>query len=656
MFKTIIQGITMRIARVLLSVCLCVCAALPVSAEERVAVKIRQIGLQGIYPQGALPARVSLELRNLTAQPLSFDLHVSEVALIPEVHPVSDAFVIPTQLASGEERLLSVPIHVRYRDAAVLFVEALTASGTPIGHAAQRIGPKVEGNIIALICPNPALATTIQQKILLSGSPEEQINKSKKLRLVSLSDPPSEFWGYAPANTVILAAPIAKLSTRQLEALELYLSGGGKLVLVEDQLGDARSSQIFRGENAPPATKFLEIYRAHLKPATPLDVSWGTLVALPSVSSDDFAGYFRPLGFTENTPGEIQAQFQRLLDRVEQRDFPQYPFWLMNRLGTSFRFPDFFHLLLWILAYLLIVGLFNFVILHRWGRPELGWITIPLIAIAFSVFLFFWSERERPRSFGLDEVVVYRMDGPSTLATAVAQLRISAPTRSVVHPRVPGGWVHMSNSRESFQGDVLFDTANSDPDVRLDSSWETEIKLQRWSFRDLYFQGARRFSGTISREPAGLLRNDTGLSFEQALFVNRDGVYLLGKIPAGSSVELAHVQVLAYRQQTGRIVYTSGGYLQPPFAHLPSTQEDGWPQAAARNAEFEAEWNRLQKAPFSLLELIHGWSVEGDKVFSSTKGVFFGLSKEGGLQAALRNLNPQRRSYSLTVVTLGEGP
>jgi hypothetical protein len=214
----------------------------------------------------------------------------------------------------------------------------------------------------------------------------------------------------------------------------------------------------------------------------------------------------------------------------------------------------------------------------------------------------------------------------------------------------------MSNSRESFQGDVLFDTANSDPDVRLDSSWETEIKLQRWSFRDLYFQGARRFSGTISREPAGLLRNDTGLSFEQALFVNRDGVYLLGKIPAGSSVELAHVQVLAYRQQTGRIVYTSGGYLQPPFAHLPSTQEDGWPQAAARNAEFEAEWNRLQKAPFSLLELIHGWSVEGDKVFSSTKGVFFGLSKEGGLQAALRNLNPQRRSYSLTVVTLGEGP
>ncbi|HKI12293.1 MAG TPA: hypothetical protein VKA02_09270 [Candidatus Acidoferrum sp.] len=646
----------MRKAGVFYFLCLCLCVAVAVHAEERVAVRIRQIGLEGIYPQGALPARVSVQIRNLTAQPLSFDLHVSEVALIPELHPVSDAFVIPSQLASGEERLLSIPIHVRYREAAVLFVEALTTSGTPIGYAARRIGPKVDGNLIALICANPALATNIQQKILLSGSPEEQINKSKRLHFVSLSEPPSEFWAYAPASTVILAAPVARFSTRQLEALELYLAGGGKLALVEDQLDDDVTAQLSRGKRASPAAHFLENYRAHLKPATPVDVSSGTLVTLPSVNSGDFSGYFRPLGFTENTPGEIHTQFERFLEQTRQRDFPRYSFWLMKRLGTSFRFPDFFHLLLWVLAYLFIVGLFNFVLLRRLGRPELGWVTLPLIAIAFSVFLFFWSERDRPRTFGVDEMVVYGMDSRSALATAEAQLRISAPARSVVHPRVPGNWVYMSNLPENFQSFDFVNTAFSDPNVRLDSSWETEQRLQRWSYCDLDFRGARRFSGNVSRDPAGSLHNGTGLSFEQALFVNKDGVFVLGKFPAGSSVDLAHAQVLAYREQTGRIVSTPGGYPQPPFAHVGSSREEGWPDFGAHSADFEAEWNSLEKGPFSLLELVHGWSVESDKVFSSTKGIFFGLSREGGLQATLRNLEPQRRSYSLTVVTFGEWP
>jgi hypothetical protein len=60
--------------------------------------------------------------------------------------------------------------------------------------------------------------------------------------------------------------------------------------------------------------------------------------------------------------------------------------------------------------------------------------------------------------------------------------------------------------------------------------------------------------------------------------------------------------------------------------------------------------------PFSLLELIRGWSKHGNDVFSQTKAVLFGLSREATVGASLRDRSPDRKSYSLTIVAFEEWP
>jgi hypothetical protein len=60
--------------------------------------------------------------------------------------------------------------------------------------------------------------------------------------------------------------------------------------------------------------------------------------------------------------------------------------------------------------------------------------------------------------------------------------------------------------------------------------------------------------------------------------------------------------------------------------------------------------------PFSLIELLRGWSNNGDDVFAETKAVFFGLSDQATLDPSLRGKSPDRKSASLTVVTFGTWP
>src|SRR5260370_21120194 len=106
----------------------------------------------------------------------------------------------------------------------------------------------------------------------------------------------------------------------------------------------------------------------------------------------------------------------------------------MNSHGTSFRFPSFLEILLWMIGYLLVVGIVNFVFLRRFDRPEWGWLTIPAIAIFASVLLYGTSARHRPRNFNLYDMVVYRMDNLSSLAPHETKLRFSFPQRSTVEP------------------------------------------------------------------------------------------------------------------------------------------------------------------------------------------------------------------------------
>jgi len=641
-------------------------------SADPVSIKIRQVGFENIYALGDNPTLVVFDVRNATMQSIPLVLLVDEVSLENDARSVTTSIQLPLMLSPGEERTLRVPLHIvpQNNGRLVIYLEARDAHNLIAGRTARLVGPKTDGQIIGLICATVDLCRNIQQSILLSGSPEEQTHKSQMLRMIQLSEPPSEGWAYAAAHIVILGAPIAHLSEGQRQALELFLRNGGTLVLIEDQLADDVSSN--PGTN-PASSRlslsdfnllcrnmyFLEPYRSRLPYGKSLPLGSGHLVRLPSVAGKEFSYYFRPIGFSASTPEEIRRQFPTNTRDLQPADETQST-WLMKRLGTSFRFPSFLEILLWMIGYLLVVGVINFVLLRRLDRPEWGWLTIPGIAILASVLLYGTSARHRPRNFNLDDMVVYRMDNLSSLAAADAKVRVSSPRRSTVEPVVPADWVY-SPPRRAFgifegSGNPSFANAANVGEYVLDRSWETNLSLRKWSFTELNFSGSRRFAGTISRDSVGRLHNDTGISFRQAIVVDQEDIFVLASFSAGAAVDLMQVPRRSYRNEAGRSVNRLPQYPGPPFAfHKPDEEKfQNWSEAETKR--MEEEWDNLGTHPFSLIELLRGWSRNGDDVFSETKAVFFGLSDQATIGPSLREKSPDRKSASLTIVTFGTWP
>lgn len=183
----------------------------------------------------------------------------------------------------------------------------------------------------------------------------------------------------------------------------------------------------------------------------------------------------------------------------------------------------------------------------------------------------------------------------------------------------------------------------------------SSFPLRRWSFNDLEFEGQKRFAGRIFRDSVGRLHNESGLNYKQAIVADARYVFFLGQFPAGATVDLGHVPRRPYEEEVGR--HTSGSvpnFPAVPFQHKPLQKVEGYSEEWTKHSD--EEFKSLPRQLFALSELIRGWPKDGDTVFSDTKAVFFGLSDEATLGAALRDRSPNRKAATLTMVTFGEWP
>jgi hypothetical protein len=616
-------------------------------AADAVTVRISHFGLEGNFAAPAEPTWVEVTARNNAQQPVSFQLVVAEVSLDNDALPLSEVVKLPAELAAQETRVFDIPVRIITQNHAVLYVQALDRDGIPLGRTGIPVGEKMNGDFIAMLCSTSEICRTIRQSILLSGSAEEQTRKSSVLRLIQLSKAAPEGWAYSPADIVILAAPMAQFSSSQRDALEIYLHRGGKLALVDDQLGDSSA--------AADHSRFLDVYRSRIPEGKVVQIGGGEFVHMKSVSSREFSNHFRLLGITSGSSvGELRLLFDLPKSGNAMGDPDQLNSWLIRRLGTTFRFPSFFELLCWIISYLVLAGVVNFIVLRRIGRPDWAWITMPGLAVLFSLLLYAVGTRNHPTNFGIDEMTVYHFDGLSPLAITTSRVRVSAPVRSVVCPVLPGNLVLGTGQRPRlpFDGRSGWQAIR---EIQLGATWESCFPLRRWSFSDLDFEGKRRFAGTVFRDLNGRLHNETGLNYRQAIVADSRDVFFLGEFPAGATVDLAHVLRHTYEDETGR--RTSGrlpNFPAPPFAHRPAEKEEGVSEEWMKRSD--EEFKGLSGQPFALSELLRGWPKNGEVVFSETKAVFFGLSSEATLGAALRDQSPDRKTATLTVVTFGEWP
>ncbi|HYA94919.1 MAG TPA: DUF4350 domain-containing protein [Terriglobales bacterium] len=370
------------------------------------------------------------------------------------------------------------------------------------------------------MCASEDVCKTAQSQIQFSGTIEERADKNRQTAFEVVADPRDHWWAYSPGRAIVLAMPLAKLAPAQRNALEGFLRRGGRLVLLEQEIADAG---------------FLSAYRQTPAPPNGQSVGKGTLFRVSGLSSSTLGDVFAG----RNLLGVINPSYR-------WRD-PTQMNWLRGRFAAVFNFPRLRWLLIWLAAYIVIIGVLNFAILRRLRRLEWGWITICVLALLFAVGFYFSSASRRPSGFRLDNLAVYNLDARSPLAAADYSLRISAPERRNVLIRVADPAVFTYSSPEMDSQAQIWVEMNRPgrgvdrgDDIRLGPPRQIELSLLKWSFRDLSLEGLHEFPGTLHMIGPNRLRNDTGQRFSEAVYLDypSNTLYLLPALAPGDEIQL----------------------------------------------------------------------------------------------------------------------
>jgi hypothetical protein len=573
------------------------------------SVKIKDFGIHGYYGTQT-PTRVRVLINNPQSVPLSIMvlLRVHSETKPAEPEGRIDSFSQTILLQPREERSLDLPVLIAGVQPAVLDLEARSDAGQVAGER-RSLGTPVNDQLVIILCAEDQLCRQAEELLSLSGNANERTGKTRAYTFLPVLDPPEEWWAYSPASTVVLAASPSFLNPEQQTALEGYVRQGGDLLLVESLAGKSA---------------FLSPYRQGKPSDRPQPLGLGRLYRFDALNAS-LASFFKP-------PSDGDSPQPRFRFRGDFQDTMSYA---RKRLALNLTFPGFGWLMMWLLVYILVVGLLNFVLLRRIDRREWGWITTPIIAILFAAVLYFSSSAKRPRSLELDEVAVYVLDEVSPMAAARIGLRVSTPVREDISLSGPEQslWVGPAGD---FAGLAVGDNGISLRRANLEAGqgWHIglgppqhiELPMLQWSFRDLDFRGIAQFPGSVRRLAPTQLLNQTGQSFSDAIYVDKDLVYFLGPVAAGATIDLGS----ARRQ-----------------SHVDAGIHRDGPCY---------ENQRMPAHPFSLVELACSWTervAQSSDLSPAFAARFYGLSDQPVPGADLPGKHFVHRNSAITIVSFG---
>jgi hypothetical protein len=585
---------------------------LPSLARAQDSLRIESVGLGDYYSYGALtPLRVHVPAVP-GAQSLALAVTIHSGSMIQHRNVFrSDKFVKHFQLTAGQPLEAEMPIVIPQ----AAWRELVVTASTPDGRSVGRASSDLEGlfglfggqYLAAIYCKDQPTCQNAQAQLAFGGNSEASAEKGKNLRLITFGEARGNWWDYGGARLVVIAGPIAGFSDGERRALENYARGGGTIALLEEEAGDK---------------DFLAAYRQGTLSSVAIQIGRGKLFRLRSMASKDLA----------------QAFPSQLLERLGPLGvFAGQSAEFIQLTGIAFTFPRLRWLIIWLAIYLLVVGPVNFAILRRLTRLEWGWTTVCVLAAVFAAGFYLSSSARRPANYTLDSATVYWMDGRSGEAAVDAGLRISAPARGNVRLSVNDDDLVVTPSIVPFTNEA--DTqigADMTDKARVDQGWDVEVgpnsvvkmPMLSWSFQDLEFVGFRRFAGTMHWTSAGRLKNDTGVSFREAMYFDfsANKQYVLTQVAAGQEIDLAGINSSAIYSAQRSAQYPDVG-----FGVVPSL----------RSAQHSA-------GSFSVAELPYlSYKFQSGQMFA-------GLSDEPIPDAALKPPAVPRTALALTLVSVGE--
>jgi hypothetical protein len=600
------------------------------------AVRIAEIGVKGYYLDD-WPTAVKVIVIHDANQPLTVDLRI-RIHSFPAAHVERvDTFSKPLSLGPNEQRLVDIPVLPQFSEGASVEVEEVDAHGKVLSRDATPLEAPLQAQLIATLCARPDVCQQIQSQISFSGSSSGQTDKGKYLKFVSVENPPAESWIYSPVGTLIVARPPSQMEAAQSDAVENFARQGGTLIVLDALIHDPR---------------FLSAYRPVGGTPGPTAVGRGKVFFVPSLDAlgDLYSGVDLPRalsGWPANGPTDSALS------------------WLRRRLSFHVRFPTLTWLLVWLSIYILIAGVSNFVLLRKLNRREWGWITLPAISLLFATAMYLSSVSSRPRVLRVDEITVNWMDELSPVAFVERGERITSNRRQKFLFDEEGNVILLGDrnhtgdriSADPFDDEPQnsFPRWNIDvgPPIRLD------LSMLQWSFRDLEFAGVATLPGTVRRLDTTHLRNETGRTFRQAMYVDRSSVYLFNAFPDGSVLDLSTADKKPLDKiSNGRLFAASGfptGLAEVTAADILTMNE----QSSGSKENTAADWStakNIANSPFDLIELIRGWPPGSGHAFDARSALFFGLADEPHPPVSILAKQYLADGHSVTIVSYERKP
>jgi hypothetical protein len=590
---------------------------LPGLARAQDSVRIESIGLGDYYTfSDPTPVRVHIPAAS-HAQSIELEFLVRS-GNSPWHREISrtDRFTEHVEAVAGQPLEIEAPILIPQANWQELEVNASTPDGQTIGSVRRDLkdltslasGPF----LVAVYCTDDAICRNVQSQIAFGENGASGSRMNQNLRLTTFRDARSEWWAYRAAQTIVLAGPISGFSSGELQALENFTRGGGGLVVLEEETADK---------------DFLAAYRQGAPNPMPIQVGRGRLFRTRSVASEDLGRIF-----ANGVTGRV-GRDTPLLPLQASAD----PF--LTRIGVAFAFPRLRWLTIWLTVYLLVVGPLNFAILRRMKRLEWGWASVCVLAALFTVGFYISGSSRRPKNYTVDNATIYSLDDRSPVAVEYVALRASAPEWGDVRISVNDGALVVSTGGGRFsqlQGNgeegVDIGAAMTDK-ARIQRGWDVDLgtpvilttPMLRWSFQDWGFEGFHKFPGTVHWTPAGKLKNETGVSFREAVYFDfaANKQYRFSQVAADQEIDLAVVMA-----------------------------SDIWERIKMPNDQLQENLRVVgghHDGSFSITE-VPSWSYQIPKVGR----VFAGLSDEPASDVEMRPAAAQRATKAVTIVYLGE--
>jgi hypothetical protein len=496
-------------------------------------VKIEEVGLNYYQTMGG-PTPLRLQVSNPRSETLPLTI---QIRISPDANRLVSSQITKTvTLGPQEIREVELPIIVSGKDS-VVDVSAIDEAQQHIGFATTEktmIAASPAG-LVAVLCADPEICSSVQGQIMRGGSPQEIERKSHEVKFAVLLQPRSHWWAYGAARAVVVAAPMAGFSSEQKQALEQYLRSGGNLILVEHEVADE---------------SFLAPYRHDDRwgPSSAL-VGKGTLYRASSVTGNDLEELFTDKTLEKFIQGTFNWQDTND-SRLE---------WLEKRVGPHFELPKLRWILISLGTYVFVLGAVNFALLRRFRRLEWGWVTIALCSLLFSGWFYASNYHRGPRAFEGTDLAILWMDPSSPMAFANYDVSMSSPKRTKLIFSVggdavlqPGHWTATPTTAQDVYTSITDKYHVELWQVLLDEPQKITVPMLRWSAHDVGFSGFQTLAGSVHCTAAGVIRNDTGLTLSEAVVVDGANLKLwaLHSLQPGQEVDLSATasQPLRYRK------------------------------------------------------------------------------------------------------------